>query len=159
MTAGIKNRGGQDHEGQVVDDGTADQVDEDDENHDEVPVKRQTADPVGGDHGNLGHGQEMAEDDGTRDKNEDHAGRSKRFLEGFHQSSEGEGPFGIRQDQHRRRPDAAGLRGREPPFHEPSDDHDEDDPDPEKLRGRLDPLFPGRSRRRWAMDGLILTQP
>ena len=111
-------------------------------------MRGKPADPVGGDHGNLGHGQEVAEDHGTGDQNEHHAGRSQRLFEGFTNFPKGNDPLGIGQYQHRRRPDAAGLGGREPALHEPSDDHEEDDPDPEKLRGRFDSLFPGRSRGR-----------
>ena len=155
----VEDGGRQDHEGEVIDEGAAELIDETDEEHDEVPVKGQAHDPVGRVLRDVGDGDEVAEDRGARDEHEEHARGPKRLGHGLGIAEELEVPLGDGQDEDREGADGPCLGGGEEALHDPADDEEEDEPDPGDLGQAPEPRVPGGLSDLGASLGLIFAQP
>ena len=78
-TGRVEDGSGKDHEGKVVNERAADQVNDADHDQDHIAVNGQLHDPVGCLLGDIGHGYEMAENGRPCNEHEKHAGGSEGF--------------------------------------------------------------------------------
>jgi len=69
---GEKDRSGQNHKGEVIDERAADLINQQNENHDQERRIRELSDPIGSQDGDLRHHKKMPQDGGACNQHEDH---------------------------------------------------------------------------------------
>lgn len=73
----VEDRRSKYHERQVIDERASYEIDEDDKEHDKMPMKREPYDIIGCYKRNFGYGKKMSENDRSRYEREHHTGGSE----------------------------------------------------------------------------------